>query len=110
MDRSLMSANRLSAEYSEGVDHFLDFCQKYAKNPKLVLCPFLKCCNMDITRIKEHLFRNDIDKSYKKDFNYEKGLITGILGGIPETQLLTLYVSNDDVGIELQPHGSITST
>ncbi|KAF4394965.1 hypothetical protein F8388_017693 [Cannabis sativa] len=61
-----MSENRLSAEYSEGVDHFLDFCQKYAKNLKLVLCPCLKCGNierMDITRIKEHLFRNEMEKN-----------------------------------------------
>ncbi|KAM6554069.1 hypothetical protein CsatB_014831 [Cannabis sativa] len=68
MDRNWMSANRLSAEYSEGVDHFLDFCQKNAKNTKLVLCPCLKCGNMervDIASIKEHLFRNGIDKSYK---------------------------------------------
>ncbi|KAF4388830.1 hypothetical protein F8388_019009 [Cannabis sativa] len=78
MDRSLMSANRLSVEYSEGVDHFLDFCQKYAKNPKLVLCPFLKCCNIDITRINEHIFRNDIDKSYKVWVHHgEKNRVSG---------------------------------
>ncbi|KAF4392694.1 hypothetical protein G4B88_029433 [Cannabis sativa] len=66
MDRNWMSANRLSVEYSKGVDHFLNFCQKYAKNSKLVLCPCLKCDNiMDITRINKHLFRNRIDKSYK---------------------------------------------
>ncbi|KAF4374685.1 hypothetical protein F8388_020206 [Cannabis sativa] len=68
MDRNLMSVNRLSEEYSERVDHFLDFCEKYAKILKLVLCPCLKCGNMervDINRIKEHLFRNEIDKSYK---------------------------------------------
>ncbi|XP_060963548.1 uncharacterized protein LOC133033034 [Cannabis sativa] len=68
MDRNWMNANRLLAEYKQGVDHFLDFCQKYAKNPKLVLCPCLECGNLDrmnITEIKEHLLRNGIDKSYK---------------------------------------------
>ncbi|XP_060972473.1 uncharacterized protein LOC133038366 [Cannabis sativa] len=68
MDRNWMSANRLSAEYKEGVDFFLDFCHKHAKNPKLILCPCLKCGNMErmnTSKIKEHLFRNGIDKSYK---------------------------------------------
>ncbi|KAF4381349.1 hypothetical protein F8388_026448 [Cannabis sativa] len=81
MDRNWMSANRLSAKYSEGVDHFLDLCQKNAKNPKLILCPCLKCVNMermDISRIKEHLFRNGIDPSYKVwVYHGEKNRVSG---------------------------------
>ncbi|KAM6545767.1 hypothetical protein CsatB_026503 [Cannabis sativa] len=68
MDRDWMSADRLSMKYREGVDLFLEFAEKKASNPNFVHCPCMKCGNMErikIFKIKEHLFRNGIDKSYK---------------------------------------------
>ncbi|KAF4401749.1 hypothetical protein G4B88_000797 [Cannabis sativa] len=68
MDRDWMSANRLTVKYREGVDFFLEFSAKNADNPDLVHCPCLKCGNMErmkIAQIREHLFKNGIDRSYK---------------------------------------------
>ncbi|KAF4363165.1 hypothetical protein G4B88_007322 [Cannabis sativa] len=68
MYRDWMSANRLTVKYREGVDFFLDFSAKNADNPDLVHCPCLKCGNMErmeIDQIREHLFKNGINMSYK---------------------------------------------
>ncbi|KAM6553910.1 hypothetical protein CsatB_014672 [Cannabis sativa] len=68
MDRDWMSANRLTVKYREGVDFILEFFAKNADNPNLVHCPCLKCGNMErmtIVQIREHLFKNGIDRSYK---------------------------------------------
>ncbi|KAF4404462.1 hypothetical protein G4B88_005848 [Cannabis sativa] len=83
MDRDWMSANRLTVKYREGVDFFLEFSAKNADNPDLVHCPCLKCGNMErikIDQIREHLFKNGIDRSYKVVpfsylFNYTKLLV-----------------------------------
>ncbi|KAF4348109.1 hypothetical protein G4B88_010776 [Cannabis sativa] len=67
IDRDWMSADRLSMKYREGVDLFLEFAEKKASNPNFVHCPCMKCGDMErmkIFKIKEHLFRNSIDKSY----------------------------------------------
>ena len=67
MDKQWMSANRLSAEYRNGVDLFLRFCSENVKDPNFTYCPCLKCGNvkkMDLKKIKEHLYFNGIDKSY----------------------------------------------
>ena len=68
MDKQWMSANRLSAEYKKGVDAFLEYCKKHVQDPKYTHCPCLKCGNMrkwDLKTVKEHLFFNGVDKSYK---------------------------------------------
>ena len=61
MDKQWMSANRLSAEYRNGVDLFLRFCSENVKDPNFTYCPCLKCGN--VKKIKEHLHFNGIDKS-----------------------------------------------
>ncbi|XP_062074808.1 uncharacterized protein LOC133778801 [Humulus lupulus] len=63
-----MSANRLSEEYKNGVDFFLRFCLENGGDPKFTCCPCLKCFNvtkLSFNKIKEHLFFNGIDISYK---------------------------------------------
>ena len=73
MDKQLMSANRLSAEYKKGVDAFLEYCKKHVQDPKFTHCPCLKCGNMrkwDLKTVKEHLFFNGVDKSYKVWFHH----------------------------------------
>ncbi|KAF4358384.1 hypothetical protein G4B88_008544, partial [Cannabis sativa] len=75
MDRDWMSANRLTVKYREGVDFFLEFSAKNADNPDLVHCPCLKCGNMErmkIFQIREHLFKNGIDRSYKVWYHHGK--------------------------------------
>ncbi|KAF4352654.1 hypothetical protein G4B88_012557 [Cannabis sativa] len=75
MDRDWMSANRLTVKYREGVDFFLEFSAKNADNPDLVHCPCLKCGNMErmkIAQIREHLFKNGIDRSYKSSSTLER--------------------------------------
>ncbi|XP_062089101.1 uncharacterized protein LOC133795662 [Humulus lupulus] len=68
MDKKWMSANRLSEEYKNGVDFFLRFCLENGGDPKFTCCPCLKCFNvtkLSFNKIKEHLFFNGIDRSYK---------------------------------------------
>ena len=68
MEKTWMSASRLSVEYRNGVDFFLSFCSENVKNPNFTNCPCLKCGNLKKTKLKtirEHLFFNEIDKSYK---------------------------------------------
>ncbi|XP_062102882.1 uncharacterized protein LOC133813862 [Humulus lupulus] len=63
-----MSANRLSEEYKNGVDFFLRFCLENGGDPNFTCCPCLKCFNvtkLSFNKIKEHLFFNGIDRSYK---------------------------------------------
>ena len=62
-----MSADRLSAEYRNGVDEFLQFSLDNATNHNTISCPCLHCGNLhklNISKIKEHLFFNGIDRSY----------------------------------------------
>ena len=68
LDRNWMSANKLSVEYKDGVDGFLEFCRKNTIDPSNICFPCIKCGNVQrikIVEIKDHLFRYGIDKSYK---------------------------------------------
>ncbi len=70
MDRSWMIASRLSREYANGVEQFLDWGKSYAidRNGRF-RCPCNKCLNMvrlKPDKIKEHLYLNGILRSYKK--------------------------------------------
>ncbi|XP_062100095.1 uncharacterized protein LOC133805968 [Humulus lupulus] len=68
MDQKWMSANRLSEEYKNGVDFFLRFCLENGGDPNFTCCPCLKCfkvTKLSFNKIKEHLFFNGIDRSYK---------------------------------------------
>ena len=63
-----MSADRLSMKYRNGVEFFLEFCARNTQSPNSIPCPCVKCGNvvrMPIFKIKDQLFRNGIDKSYK---------------------------------------------
>ncbi|XP_062080508.1 uncharacterized protein LOC133785274 [Humulus lupulus] len=68
MDKKWMSVNRLSEEYKNRVDFFLRFCLENGGDPNFTCCPCLKCFNvtkLSFNKIKEHLFFNGIDRSYK---------------------------------------------
>jgi hypothetical protein len=62
-----MSTNRLSAEYRNGVEFFIRFCMENMVDPNDTFCPCVKCGNvkkLNLSKVKEHLFFNGIDKSY----------------------------------------------
>lgn len=67
MDRKWMSANRLSREYWDGVDEFIEFAFCRDQDPRGVICPYLKCCyrkRVKPIELKDHLICNGIDPTY----------------------------------------------
>ncbi|KAK9049145.1 hypothetical protein SSX86_031888 [Deinandra increscens subsp. villosa] len=67
MDKSWMSLGRLSKEYDDGVNAFLEFAQ--SNNPKsdVIPCPCVNCINLrpgSITSVRFHLFANGFDENY----------------------------------------------
>ena len=68
MDKSWMHADRRSVAYELGVANFFKFALENAKDTNKIRCPCLKCGNMDdfsISVIRDHLYYNGIDESYK---------------------------------------------
>ena len=62
-----MWKDRLSREYEEGVEHFIQFALSHSNNPECLRCPCKTCGNLAFhtpTEIRNHLFRRGIDKSY----------------------------------------------
>ncbi|KAK3179738.1 hypothetical protein Dsin_032923 [Dipteronia sinensis] len=69
MDKSWMKNDRLSKEYTEGVDMFIAFALDHTINLKRVLCLCQGCLNLKFqtsTEIKYHLFSKGIDQRYQK--------------------------------------------
>jgi hypothetical protein len=68
MDRSWLSANRLTKEYAHGVEEFVAFA-KANSNTTLLRCPCTKCSNVrygNKKKIRDHLFYTGIMQSYTK--------------------------------------------
>ncbi len=67
MDKSWMSAHRLSSKYDEGVESFINFAILNSTKLNLIRCPCIKCGNLkflDPKTIKDHLFVNGVLESY----------------------------------------------
>ncbi|KAL4026138.1 hypothetical protein IC575_014562 [Cucumis melo] len=67
MDRSWMHKSRLSKDYELGVENFISFGFSNAKDAS-IRCPCLKCGNFEKqshTTIRDYLYVNGIDESYK---------------------------------------------
>ncbi|KAK2420428.1 hypothetical protein QL285_031156 [Trifolium repens] len=66
MDRTWMSANRMSKEYRDGVKEFVRVAVAHAKDINKIICPCLKCCYKDVSAddLETHLIWHGIDKSY----------------------------------------------
>jgi hypothetical protein len=67
MDKKWMSANWLSNEYEKGVEEFVKFVVKHAKDPSRIICPCLGCCyggRVNGGALESHLRMNGIDRSY----------------------------------------------
>ena len=68
MGKEWILADKLSTEYRNGVNEFLQFSLDHATNANTISCPCLHCGNLhklSIGKIKEYLFFNEIDRSYK---------------------------------------------
>ena len=82
MRKEWMSVDKLSTEYRNGVNKFLQFSLDHATNPNVISCPCLHCGNLhklSIAKIKEHLFFNGIDRSYTVWFWHVKKFQLGRL-------------------------------
>ncbi|TYK03264.1 transposase [Cucumis melo var. makuwa] len=67
MDRSWMHKSRLPKDYELGVENFISFGFSNTKDAS-IRCPCLKCGNCEKqsrTTIRDHLYVNGIDESYK---------------------------------------------
>ncbi|RVW34225.1 hypothetical protein CK203_102204 [Vitis vinifera] len=76
-----MSKDRRSVEYDEGVENFINFALAHSTNHTSIKCPCLRCGNLLCQTpqlIREHLFFNGIDLSYRVWYwDGEKGLSGG---------------------------------
>ncbi|RVW60633.1 hypothetical protein CK203_048855 [Vitis vinifera] len=67
MDRSWMSKDRMSWEYEEGVEYFINFALEHCPNQSGIRCPCMRCGNLihhTPNKIRGHMFFNSIDQSY----------------------------------------------
>lgn len=63
-----MSKSRLSMDYENGVEYFLNFAIENGKDPNSMSCPCVKCGNLrdaDLKTIRAHLTYNGIDLTYR---------------------------------------------
>ena len=44
---------RMSKEYQDGVEEFIEFATRYSKDKKTVRCPCKKCCNVAILTLHD---------------------------------------------------------
>ncbi|XP_050365449.1 uncharacterized protein LOC126783970 [Argentina anserina] len=68
MDKLWMDADRRSMTFDLGLEEFLKFAESNAVNKNRISCPCLSCCNtkeFSVGVIKDHIFWNGINRSYK---------------------------------------------
>nr|CAD1829239.1 unnamed protein product [Ananas comosus var. bracteatus] len=69
MDKSWIHKSRLSKEYFDGVNDFLNFAFERSSQDEKILCPCLRCSNINWhTRevVKEHLVCNGFLRGYTR--------------------------------------------
>ncbi|KAL6191593.1 hypothetical protein ACLB2K_037983 [Fragaria x ananassa] len=67
MDKSWIALDKNSDEYREGVKQFVLNSKRYARNPKMIICPCAICCNLGLQTdddLEIHLMRHDVDPDY----------------------------------------------
>ncbi|XP_052291944.1 uncharacterized protein LOC127900769 [Citrus sinensis] len=67
MDKSWIQYNRLSTEYEEGVQKFINFAIKNAGGSSVIRCPCVDCGNLSfetLTTVKDHLYMHGFDVKY----------------------------------------------
>ncbi|XP_024163941.1 uncharacterized protein LOC112170899 [Rosa chinensis] len=107
MDKSWMKADRRSLQFQLGLEEFLKFASDNARDTNKICCPCLKCHNTDfggIGLIKDHIFFNGIDVSYKhwKWHGEPSTSALHALRGDSETVEMNpdSGIQEDDVGLE----------
>ena len=69
MDKSwIMEPNRLSSEYLNGVEAFLDKARNYANEEGLIRCPCVYCVNSfshTLSTVEAHLIDRGFQQSYQ---------------------------------------------
>ncbi|KAL0551889.1 hypothetical protein IC582_010979 [Cucumis melo] len=83
MDKSWMSKSRLSKEFKLGVENFIRFGFSNTTNTS-IRCPCLKCENCQKHKandIRDHLYFNGIDESYKTWFWHGEELLNSSFHG-----------------------------
>ena len=71
MVKELMSFDRTSNDFLNGLDSFLKFALRNAPND--IYCPYLRCDNVqriNVSEVKDHVICNTIDKSYLEALLY----------------------------------------
>jgi len=74
-----MVKSRLSREYEVGVETFIEFGLRHGNGSNSIRCPCLKCGNRiskDVSIVRDHLYVNGIDQSYKLWFWHGVDLAT----------------------------------
>ncbi|XP_052295778.1 uncharacterized protein LOC127901818 [Citrus sinensis] len=67
MDKTWIFCARLSDEYSDGVDDFLEFAILNSENRMSIRCPCTTCCNMEFLspqQVRLHLFKKGFLENY----------------------------------------------
>ena len=59
MDKKWISADRLSIEHRNRVEIFLEFIMENAKDPNAIMCPCVKCENLNKLSAKKIMIEND---------------------------------------------------
>ncbi|XP_060963220.1 uncharacterized protein LOC133032787 [Cannabis sativa] len=75
MDKEWMKRNRLSKEYEEGVEYFMEFARKNGDDPNMIPCPCMMCRNfkkLSGVDVRVHLYKCGIDSSYKNWIRHEE--------------------------------------
>ncbi|KAL0537609.1 hypothetical protein IC582_026592 [Cucumis melo] len=77
MDKSWMIKDRLSMEYEEGVDRFIEFAQKHSSGRSSMSCPCIRCGNcktLNTNEVRNHLLINGINQRYNNWIWHGKNL------------------------------------
>lgn len=67
MDKTWIFFDRLSDEFYDGVDEFLDFAILNSENRMSIRCPCTFCCNMELLTLEQvrlHLFKKGFLENY----------------------------------------------
>ena len=72
MDRSWMSKDRMSWEYEEGVEYFINFALEHCPNQSGIRCPCMRCGNLINHTLNKIRVFNGIDQSYRTWYWHEE--------------------------------------
>ncbi|CAL2255056.1 unnamed protein product [Prunus armeniaca] len=112
MDKSWMHADRRSKAYELGVEGFLNFAVENLLNTTHIRCPCVKCGNIrlfGVGIIRDHLYFNGIDQSYKIWTWHEEPLewTTNASRNVEEDEQCGFSFVSEEVGMDDNDLGDI---